>query len=276
MQQIAANVYVETAFQGCNVGFVTTGDGVVMVDTPMRPTDSIKWRERIAQAGNVRYLINTEHHIDHILGNYFFPGTVVSHQGTRDVFSASLGPKPQLLDRVRQMDPAASAVVNMDAYEGRLPAVTYTDRMSLYVGSQVFVLMHLPGHTWNETAVYVPNEGVVFPGDNVTTVPPYFRESVPVSWLKSLQALLALDAELVVPGHGEVCGKEAVRELLAFMEEGVAAVRQAIQRGLSAEETAASVSSFGRYPRGKDGQEVPADRQQQGIMRAYEEIKGQS
>ena len=38
--------------------------------------------------GPIRYLINTEHHVDHIFGNYWFKGagTVVEHQGLYDNF----------------------------------------------------------------------------------------------------------------------------------------------------------------------------------------------
>lgn len=60
MEKISDNVYVETGFEGCNVGFVVTGEGVVMIDTPQIPTDAIDWRDEIKKYGPVRYLINTE------------------------------------------------------------------------------------------------------------------------------------------------------------------------------------------------------------------------
>ena len=81
MKQIGANFYVEDRFSlspgyhGCNPAFVTTAEGVVMLDTPMLPTDAVEWRKEIAKRGEVRYIINTHHHLDHITGNFFFPGT---------------------------------------------------------------------------------------------------------------------------------------------------------------------------------------------------------
>ncbi len=38
--------------------------------------------------GEIRYLINTEHHVDHIFGNYYFKGagTVVNHRGVFENF----------------------------------------------------------------------------------------------------------------------------------------------------------------------------------------------
>ena len=44
---------------------------------------------KLAEAhGPIRYLINTEHHVDHIFGNYWFKGAgaVVEHQGVYDNF----------------------------------------------------------------------------------------------------------------------------------------------------------------------------------------------
>ena len=71
--------------------FVTTSEGVVMINvSPMFPTDAVKWRDYIKKRGEVRYIINTDYHIDHITGNYFFPGTVVSHQGVRDMLAGPI------------------------------------------------------------------------------------------------------------------------------------------------------------------------------------------
>ena len=70
--KVTTSVYVETGYQGANVGYITTEQGVVMVDTPQRPTDAVAWRKQIKKAGEISYLINTHSHGDHFFGNYFF------------------------------------------------------------------------------------------------------------------------------------------------------------------------------------------------------------
>ena len=60
MQQITSNVFAETQVRGCNHGFVTTSDGVVMIDSPQKPTDALKWKAEIEKHGKLRYIINTE------------------------------------------------------------------------------------------------------------------------------------------------------------------------------------------------------------------------
>lgn len=43
MIQITKNVFVETNYPICNLGFITTDKGIVMIDTPIFPTDALKW-----------------------------------------------------------------------------------------------------------------------------------------------------------------------------------------------------------------------------------------
>jgi len=44
MKQLTRNVFVETGLRGSNHGFVTTSDGIVLIDTPHKPSDAIRLR----------------------------------------------------------------------------------------------------------------------------------------------------------------------------------------------------------------------------------------
>ena len=80
MRRISEHVFAEIYFWGCNPGFVTTRDGVFMIDTPQQPIDAVRWRERLVEHGAIRHLVNTEPHQDHIRGNAYFPGVEVIGQ----------------------------------------------------------------------------------------------------------------------------------------------------------------------------------------------------
>src|SRR5215217_6208717 len=81
MRQLTKNVFVETGIRGCNHGFVTTSEGIVMIDSPHKPSDALKLKAEIARrGGNLRYIINTEPHGDHWTGNAFFDVPVVAHE----------------------------------------------------------------------------------------------------------------------------------------------------------------------------------------------------
>ena len=261
MQQVTANVYVETGTFGCNPSFVTTTEGIVMIDTPYLPGNAVKWRDEIAKRGEVRYIINTEHHADHISGNYFFSGTVVSYQGTKEMFESPISkalPAPRetieemgldgssgiqnfILSRYKDLDPEGLPLA--ENYKLNPPVITFSERLSLYVGDHTFELTHLPGHTSNEVGVYIPQERVFFTGDNfVHQYQPAMTQCCPLEWIESLEKIEATDADVFVPGHGEVGDKKAVREFREFIAECVDTVRKAMDQGLSAEEATERIS----------------------------------
>jgi cyclase len=72
MEKVTNNVYAATDIRGCNPGYVVTSEGVIIIDTPQLPTKAVAMREEALKKGPIRFLINTEQHIDHIFGNYFF------------------------------------------------------------------------------------------------------------------------------------------------------------------------------------------------------------
>ena len=222
MQQISENVYVETGLQGCNPGFVTTSEGVVMIDTPQKSSDAARWKDEIASKGEVRYIINTEYHLDHVASNHLFSGTLIAHQGTRDALKGQ---------------------------KFRIPEITFSHQMHLYLGNHVFELIHLPGHTPSEIAVYVPREGVIFTGDNIFyRVQTFLQEALPFEWLESLERLYEMDAYILIPGHGEVCDKSYIKEQASFIKQWIEEVKKAIDDGLTQKEAAERISFLDYYP----------------------------
>src|SRR5256714_10715859 len=93
MRQLTKNVFAETQIRGCNHGFVTTSDGIVMIDSPHKPSDALKLKAEIARRGQLRYIINTEPHGDHWTGNAFFDVPAIAHEGGRTrILSTDMAP----------------------------------------------------------------------------------------------------------------------------------------------------------------------------------------
>src|SRR5688572_6814220 len=57
MRRISEHVFAELYFLGCNPGFLTTSDGVFMIDTPQQPIDAVRWRERLTEYGRIQHLV---------------------------------------------------------------------------------------------------------------------------------------------------------------------------------------------------------------------------
>jgi cyclase len=271
MQQISDNVFVETGIKGCNPGFVITTDGIVMIDTPQTPTDALKWRDAIEKKGEIRYLINTEPHRDHVMGNFFFPGTVISHQGTREALSSLT--IDAIKNLIMEIDPGGLPLT--EGYFLKKPSITFTTELFLYLGQHTFQLIHLPGHCASQIGVYIPEERVVFTGDNIFYhLQTYLNRAYPDEWLQSLARIGDLDFDIMVPGHGEVCHKSYLEEQASTIKEWTAAVGHAIKQGLSKEEAQNRLSLFDRYPPGRGKSDAEGRKiQRMNVERLYDLLK---
>jgi cyclase len=244
MQQITDNVYVGNNFRGCNSSFVVTSEGTVIIDTPMVPSEAKQWREEVSKHGEIRYVINNEPHNDHVAGNCWLGGTLVAHEGTREKIKTNS--KEELERQMKQMAP--DAVPLDEDFHFRLPDITFSQKMTLYLGKHTFYIISMPGHTASQTAVYVPEERLVFTSDNVGMMMPIMIDAVPEKWLESLKKLRALDVDKIVPGHGDVCDKAAIETTYDNVKYIVGEVESAIAKGWSLKEVQEKVTLFDRFP----------------------------
>jgi cyclase len=163
MQKLTDNIFVETGLKGANHGFVMTSDGVVLIDTPHKPSDAVRLRGEIERRGPLRYIINTEPHGDHWTGNAFFQVPVVAHEGVRSrILATDLAAH---VARVASFGPEEPKL--LENYRPNAPVITFQSEMRLHVGKHTFRMVHMPGHTPYQAAVIVEEEGVVFTSDNI-------------------------------------------------------------------------------------------------------------
>lgn len=257
MQKVTSNIWTDTTLRGCNPSMVLTSDGVVVIDTPQLPTKAVAMRQEAESHGNIRYLINTEHHVDHIFGNYYFRGVdeIVHHQGVADNFmevTPSLDSFDYAHEAVPTDDPDGEAIFpDRETYfddPGRA-TITFTGDLTLAVGEHNFELLHTPGHTPGQIAVHVPEERVVFTGDTIfSECQTWLMGSNVTEWLAALDRIAALDVDWVVPGHGEVVTKPYLARQRANLLEWVQAVSDAVAQGWTREETIQRVNFADRYP----------------------------
>ena len=253
MEQLTANVFIETELKGANHGFVTTSDGIVLIDTPHKPSDALRLKDEIGRRGALRYIINTEPHGDHWTGNAYFDVPVVAQQGVRSrILGTDLAAH---VARVASFGPEEPKL--LENYQPNVPVITFQSEMTLHVGNHSFRMVHMPGHTPYQAAVIVVEEGVVFTSDNVfCQVQTWLQEANPDHWLRSLDSLRELRAETLVPGHGPVCDKRYLEEQGAFIQEWVDYVGGGVGRGISKEQCLAELTALTeRYPMdvGQDG-----------------------
>ncbi|MEE9275329.1 MAG: MBL fold metallo-hydrolase [bacterium] len=233
MHQLTESVFYQNGYptSGCAV----TPEGVLAVDGPCFPSSALEWRDFIADKGPLRYLVNSEHHFDHIVANRFLGGAVVASEYTNAHFLDSAGSSEGAADLVRRLSPGDASLV--EGYTLRPPETVYRGRLTLRLGGQTFRLIHSPGHTRGQTIVHAVEARVAFTGDNLTPgMHPFFHSSSLWEWFESLALLESLDVDWFVPGHGDPCGKEEIPLARARLQERIEEVRRLKAQGRSREE----------------------------------------
>jgi len=246
MKQLTKNVFIETELRGSNHGLVTTSDGIVLIDTPHKPSDAMRLRADVERRGRLRYILNTEPHGDHWTGNAYFDAPVVAHEGVRTrILTTDL---PAHVARVASFGPEEPKL--LEGYKPNAPVITFESEMKLHVGDHTFRLVHMPGHTAYQAAVIVEEEGVVFTSDNIfCKVHTWLQEADPILWLQALESLRGLREDTFVPGHGPVCDKRYLDEQGAFIREWMDYVKKAVGQGLTKDQCVADLTAMtDRYP----------------------------
>ena len=257
MENVTERVFVETGLRGCNPGYVVTSEGVVVVDTPQLPTKAVEMRRQAEQHGEIRYLINTEHHVDHIFGNYYFKGTgtVVNHRGVFENFmvvTPDLDPFAYAAEAIPTDDPEGAAIFpDRDEYynDPNKGTVVFDGNLTMRVGDHTFELIHTPGHTPGQLAVHVPEERVVFTGDTIfSECQTWLMTSDVDQWLAALETIRSLDVDHILPGHGPVVAKSYLDVQRSNLLDWKSAIGAAVASGWSREETIERVNFADRYP----------------------------
>jgi cyclase len=240
LTRISDRVHVEVAHLGSNNSIVVGSDGVILVDSPHKPTDAIRWAETAAQFGPTRFVVNTDHHPDHTIGNFWQGGEVVSHRGTRERLTVDAPSDEYLHDLIARIDPEALPL--MADYVVRRPNVVYDSQLDLHLADTHLELTFQPGHTANNTLVWLPDDAVVFTGDIVCEAGlPSFQDCRLWNWFDAIDAVAAYDFELLVPGHGEVSDRRVLDRYRQLGREVVGQVAEAIAAGHGVDQACAEI-----------------------------------
>ena len=215
IEEVALGVYAYLQLDGSwglnNCGFLVGRDAVTVVDTCFTERRTRVFAAAIADVTPLplRTLINTHHHGDHTHGNYLLPAaTIIGHELCRDEVLAS-----------GHIASAFFQGVDWGALEVAPPFVTFADALNVYVDQRRVELLFMgPAHTTNDVVAWLPEERLLFAGDLVFNggTPFVVMGSVAGS-LAAIERLKALDADVIVPGHGPVCGADALDAQAAYL-----------------------------------------------------------
>jgi glyoxylase-like metal-dependent hydrolase (beta-lactamase superfamily II) len=217
---------------GGNVGVLRTERGAVVVDSMTFALQGRRIRELAERIGGgpTQAVINTHYHSDHTHGNPgFAAGTrVVATRRTRDYL--------MFFDRDYWSGGRAANV----------PGELFDDRHDLRIGGKTIRLHFVGrGHTGGDLVVQFVEDRVIHTGDL------FFHRRYPnvdleaggsiQEWIATIDRILALDFDRIIPGHGPVTDHAGLRAYQQFLADLWSQASAAVAAGKTLQQTLESV-----------------------------------
>jgi glyoxylase-like metal-dependent hydrolase (beta-lactamase superfamily II) len=230
IRPLKPNLYMVTG-GGANTLIRVTPDGLIVVDTKNPGDENFnRLMEEIRSVSNlpVRYVINTQHHPDHVGTNQKFidAGATVIALDALKTHMAS--------------DPRTKAIPG-------LPTQTFAKDYTLkFGGAEVRLYSFGRGHSGGDTMVYFPDARVVMVSDQMTDNAPivdFANGGSAVGWAPMLDRVLKLDFEMAIPGRGEPKTRADVEAYRTKFAAVVTRAREAIKAGATRDTLAAQVKT---------------------------------
>lgn len=235
--KVTENVYM-IVDQGGNIGLFVGEDGVFMIDDQFAPlTPKILAAIKTVTNKPVNYLINTHWHGDHTGGNLNMAkegAIIVSHENVRKRMSME-----QVVRGQKSKGSPAKA----------LPVITFTEDLMYHFNGDDVLISHIhDSHTDGDALVYFTKNNVLHMGDA------YFEGKFPYidtnsggtidGYIGGIQKAIMLsdDATKIIPGHGNISNKAALKPYLRMLQTLRSRVQVEINKGKSLEEVVANKS----------------------------------
>jgi cyclase len=244
-------------------GVIVTSEGALVVDA--LDSEAVARAERDAIASvikqPVRYLVSSSFHDPFSKGNLAYADVVkIGHANYR----------AGLLDQMTRGNASAQE------QQARLPNVTFQDRLTMYVGGKEIQVLHFGrAHTLGDSVVFVPQDRIVYLSEVFFADEfPNMAQGYGVSWVRVLDSIDALGADIFVPGHGPLPddpkgSRAGLRRLRQLLVDARDAIQTEIARGATEDQAAAAVKlpQYEKLPTFAAQREVS-------VRRMYKELTG--
>jgi len=274
-EKVTDGIYYATASGtmtvGANSPIILTDTEAMVIDSEITPAAA---RALVADLKAitdkpVKYVVDSHYHYDHAFGNQVFGPDVqvIGHENTRKrllgntmeqyTYLSSVEPVPARVAALRERrdkeaDPQAKAllerqIANSLAYLEQVkeirvtpPTVTLDRKMTLFRGGrEIQILFFGRGHTDTDVVVFLPKEKIVCTGDLMESVISYMGDAYVDEWPATLDRLMALDFDTVMPGHGVFFkGKAHIEAFQRYLRDVLKQARELKTAGVPADAAA--------------------------------------
>ncbi len=270
--EVTDGVYQAVGFGIANSIMIEGEDCVFIVDVMGSMETAAEVRAEFEKISDkpIEALIYTHNHADHVMGGLAFAPDgeidVYAHETTNDYINRFANVlRPILRTRsarmfgsyLRNEGPDQMENVGLGPFVETLdpnmtlglirPNKTFSDTLETEICGVKVELVHAPGETNDQLFVWLPERGVLLPGDNIYKAFPnlytirgtLYRDVL--AWAYSLDKMRALRPMYLVPSHTRaISGQEQIYETLTAYRDAIQFVHdqtvQGINRGLSPDE----------------------------------------
>ena len=267
VEEVSKGIYAYIQLDGSwflnNAGCIVGERTATVVDTTGTEARARAFHAAVRQVTQnpVSALINTHSHGDHTHGNFMFADSAIiaSERCRREIIASGHAAN------------ALFPMVDFGDCPVTPPTVTFEDRLAVYVDDLRIELIFVgPAHTTNDVVAWIPDRKLLCTGDIIFNGgTPFALGGSIAGWLQALMRIQELGAETIVPGHGPVCGPEAIGEVRAYLEF----IRETAQRGFNAGTPPlelAQALDLGRFESLHDKERLVPN-----LHRAYSELRGE-
>ena len=203
---------------GANAGIIIGKDGIVVVDTLISAKEAKRFIRDIRSVSKkpVKYVLNTHYQLDHTFGNSEFAklgALIISH--TND------GNNLKIRGETALKNSNTYGLTEKDVKGTKIayPVLTFNERMEIDLGDRKIELIYFrQSHTDGSIMVYLPDKKILFAGDILFTgYHPFMGEGDIEGWLKTLDYIMTMDVEKIIPGHGPVSTKKDIEDMKDYL-----------------------------------------------------------
>jgi cyclase len=260
--------YGEVGLDGNSVA-IFSREGVLVFDSNGTPAaaEAVLAEIRKMTDQPVRYLVNSHWHWDHWYGSEVyrkaFPGLqIIAHEKTRAMmmgpaldfnrpgietqlpaYIASLEKRPPAPELKQRIEMARFFLDQKAHVEHTFPNLTYSTELDIHLGDREIQVLHYDrAVTPGDSFLYLPKEKIVVTGDLLVNPISFALSCYPTGWLRTLERIDALDADILVPGHGEpLHDKRLLRATMDVFRELLKRGKDAKDRGLTPDQARTAI-----------------------------------